>query len=273
MKQKIKRVPIISQLMKGKIDDDMDLIQLDGQEDANTFTIQHVNGMLSKIGKPHIHLVTSSFLSAIYKNIDSFINNKEVFMSIEPVQGIIMINSRIICYDILKTKDDYGGRVAVFSEKGQAMLMGDAIIDPKEQKITKALCMINPTYESYLIESAAFQGLERSKIRGASFREYISFIVSFHILKKYSQVETKILEPHSKVKAFNCKYYNDTDHQIEIMDSTWFTTLVKSDEFKVRGHFRFQACGQAFKDKKLIWIKDFKKEGYTRKARKELEIA
>lgn len=272
MKQKIKRIPLLSQMMKGKIDDNTDLFQIDVPEEDNIFTIKFVNKILSNIGQPHIHLITVPFLSAIYKNMDSFLNNKEIYMSIEPVQGIIILNSRIICYDIIKSKDDYGGNVAVFSQDGAAMLMGEVIIDPLEQKFSKALCMINPVYEFFLSKKDVFKDMTNSQLRGAVFREYISFIVSFHILKKYAQIETKILEPKSKLRAFNCKYYNDTDHQIEIMDSTWFTEFVRSEAFKVRGHFRLQACGENLSERKLIWIKDFSKEGYTRKAKKELEI-
>lgn len=88
------------------------------------------------------------------------------------------------------------------------------------------------------------------------------------LFKKYAPVETKFIPAHKKVKDFNCKYVNDTNFDISYMDSTWFTNLVKSDAFKVRGHFRLQPCGQGFKDKKLIWINDFEKQGYTRQAGK-----
>jgi hypothetical protein len=53
------------------------------------------------------------------------------------------------------------------------------------------------------------------------------------------------------------------------MDSTWFTQLVISNAFNVRGHFRLQPCGPELKERKLIWIQDFQKSGYTRKAKVE----
>lgn len=85
---------------------------------------------------------------------------------------------------------------------------------------------------------------------------------------KYAEIETKILPPKSRSKDIRCKYVNDTDSRIEYIDSTWFTTLVKSDAFKVRGHFRLQACGEGLKDRKLIWVNEFQKDGYTAPARK-----
>jgi hypothetical protein len=51
------------------------------------------------------------------------------------------------------------------------------------------------------------------------------------------------------------------------LDSTWFTTIVRSEGFKVGGHFRMQPFGKNLSDRKLIWISPFDKNGYTRKAK------
>lgn len=91
--------------------------------------------------------------------------------------------------------------------------------------------------------------------------------IVFYMFKRYAQVEIKILEPKRKIKDVGCKYLNETDFTVTHLDSKWFTTLVKSDSFKVRGHFRLQACGPSYNDRKLVWINDFMKEGYTAKAK------
>lgn len=86
---------------------------------------------------------------------------------------------------------------------------------------------------------------------------------------KYAPVETVSLNPHAKSKDILCKYVNDTDLPLQIFDSKWFTTFVKSDAFKVRGHFRLQPKKKDGEwTKELIWISDFMKEGYTAPARK-----
>ena len=90
--------------------------------------------------------------------------------------------------------------------------------------------------------------------------------ILFSLFIKYSDTDTKVLLPKTKINAFNCRYSNLTKEKFTILDSTWLTTLVKSDSFKVRGHFRLQPCGPGLKDRKLIWIDEFKKGGYTRKA-------
>lgn len=87
------------------------------------------------------------------------------------------------------------------------------------------------------------------------------------LFKQFAQIETKYLAAGKKETTATCKYMNDTSIDVTIMDSTWFTTLVKSDAFKVRGHFRLQPKKKDGEwTKELIWISDFEKQGYTRKA-------
>ena len=95
---------------------------------------------------------------------------------------------------------------------------------------------------------------------------FASFLII--LFKKYAQVETKYLPANKTTKDINCKYVNETSSNITILDSKWFTTLVKSDAFKVRGHFRLQPKKKDGEwTKELIWINDFTKDGYTAPAR------
>jgi hypothetical protein len=92
--------------------------------------------------------------------------------------------------------------------------------------------------------------------------------LEFDFLLDHVEIETKHLQPKSKIKGFGTSYLNLTTNNIKVIDSRWFTNLIKSDAFKVRGHFRFQPCGLNLSSKKLIWINDFQKTGYTSKAQK-----
>lgn len=92
----------------------------------------------------------------------------------------------------------------------------------------------------------------------------IRLILTF---KKFAKLEIKELKPKTKNHLFTCKYVNDTDFKVDIMNCTWFTTLVKSEGFKVRGHLRWQACGPNHSERELIYVHDFEKEGYTRQAK------
>lgn len=93
------------------------------------------------------------------------------------------------------------------------------------------------------------------------------WIIAFVLFKKYCELETKIIKPESVNTHVGTKYVNETNNRIKILDSTWFTTIVRSEGFHVRGHFRMQPCGPGLSQRKLIWVSDFDKEGYTRKAR------
>jgi len=86
---------------------------------------------------------------------------------------------------------------------------------------------------------------------------------------KYCDIETKVIDPKKQRKQVVAgqKYLNETDKRITILDSTWFTNLVVSGAFGVSGHLRWQPYGPGLTQKKLIWIDDYTKEGYTRKAK------
>lgn len=93
----------------------------------------------------------------------------------------------------------------------------------------------------------------------------LALIVCISLFSRYADVETKIFSPKSKSNNIKCFYNNQTDFKITQLDSKWFTNLVSSEGFKVRGHFRLQP----YKDgsKKIIWIEEFKKNGYKSKAK------
>jgi hypothetical protein len=99
-----------------------------------------------------------------------------------------------------------------------------------------------------------------------------SFIIAFVLFKKYCDIETKIVSPQNRrTKVAGNKYVNETDKRITILDSTWFTTIVRSGAFMVGdetgGFLRWQRYGPGKSLKKLIWVLPFEKEGYTRTAK------
>lgn len=96
-----------------------------------------------------------------------------------------------------------------------------------------------------------------------------SFIISFCLFKKYCEIETKVIDPKvsRREKVAGKKYLNETNKRIKILDATWFTNIVVSGAFGVSGHLRWQRYGPGNTQKKLIWIDEFQKEGYIRKAK------
>lgn len=95
----------------------------------------------------------------------------------------------------------------------------------------------------------------------------VELVVQIEVFLQYAELNTKFLKPHHRdMEGVLCKYDNKTGGNITIVDSTWYTSLIKSDAFKVRGHFRLQPHGHGLKQRKLIWIHEFQKEGYVREA-------
>lgn len=153
------------------------------------------------------------------------------------------------------------------------------IRNDKEKKIiyTKTFTLIkNNTIGSlfdHVIDYNSLDNVKRSTSGWVSnnvknSEENVFNLILMTLFIKYAEIDIKILAAKSKDNGIVCRYSNLTKSRVTILDSKWFTTLVKSDSFKVRGHFRLQPFGEGLKDKKLIWINDFEKSGYTATARK-----
>lgn len=120
--------------------------------------------------------------------------------------------------------------------------------------------------DSVITSSMIWDGYMEDKLDSAYWQ---MFIIGFLLFKKYCDIETKVIDPKKNRRATVAgqKYLNETDKRITILDATWFTNLVVSGAFGVRGHLRWQPYGPGLQQKKLIWVEEFTKEGYTRKAK------
>ncbi|MES2733591.1 MAG: hypothetical protein V4714_17740 [Bacteroidota bacterium] len=87
---------------------------------------------------------------------------------------------------------------------------------------------------------------------------------------QFAEVKNKVLDKKNrKWKEMNCFYQNETDIPIEVIDSGYYTTVIQPKPFTVQKFYRKQPIGKRGEGKfKLIEIKEFKKQGYTRKAKK-----
>jgi hypothetical protein len=87
------------------------------------------------------------------------------------------------------------------------------------------------------------------------------------IFYQFADVEILLLNAQKKRGHLsNCKYVSEANSEIEIVDCSWFRTLVNSEGFKVRGHFAIRAFGEGRSSRRLVWISEYEKQGYERKA-------
>jgi hypothetical protein len=168
-------------------------------------------------------------------------------------------DKRAVCYFILYSE---GVRHLCFFMfyNDTLYFYGETVIKPKDT---------TPDPGIFWLSKALYKSQEEYIAEGSIGIAEIVTIINFI---KYAEIEVKYLPANKRVKDISTKYVNETDSNIQVLDSTWFTTLVKSDAFKVRGHFRLQPYGPGLKEKKLIWINDFEKQGYVRNFKRPVDI-
>lgn len=71
------------------------------------------------------------------------------------------------------------------------------------------------------------------------------------------KVKTKKGEKHMSRLGLN----------MSVIDSSYYVTTVRSGGFQVSGHWRMQACGPRRSERRLKWVGEYEKKGYTRKAK------
>ena len=98
------------------------------------------------------------------------------------------------------------------------------------------------------------------------------------LFKKYASVELETIQAGKKKEVKGVergKVVNDMGIDITMLDSTWFREIIRNEGFKVRGHFRLQPCKNENGEwtRKIIYIEEFEKHGYHRRAKMEIESA
>lgn len=102
----------------------------------------------------------------------------------------------------------------------------------------------------------------------SAFQEFDD-LLNVLLFKKYAETET-IFVPAGETQILNdSRYKNQTKTDITVLDCRWFTNIVRTEGFAVSGHFRLQPHGESRAQRKLIWIDEFQKNGYTHQAKVE----
>jgi hypothetical protein len=209
------------------------------------------------IKKTKVTSVSKNFVDTVIYSFDKIadIINKDI----KDGQRIILEESFIIDGFIIHTVQRYSlmefyVKTSVFAKDGY--LVGVYYTD-------------KPHSFNFLWETRTqpyFYSINKNRYNLAIY--FTKIVLNISYFKKYASVE--IIESKAKTKRnlFGCKYLNETDLDIEYLDSKWFTTLVNDKGFKVRGFFRLQPKKKDGEwTKELIWIDEFEKKGYLRKAK------
>lgn len=100
-----------------------------------------------------------------------------------------------------------------------------------------------------------------------NLEDYINMVLDYLCLRQWAEVQlgkrstkvTKEIKKNKKILTFT-----DSGLNYWLFDSKWFTEISNDESFQVSGHFRLQPYGDG--TKRLIWINEFTKNGYHRKA-------
>lgn len=225
--------------------------------------------------KENIFVTSKSFIEASNKANDKLhkLANDFVINGCQnlPINGtyitdthtVYMISNKIINNEIILTL------FYSFTRLGQPITKVEWIHDLKTKTNLPGIVWITKVFDKIYNLTTHAQRTEKYKDIATSS---LHSCVKIALFKRYADVELKIVKGMSKKKEVYKTYINDTDLKITYLDSKWFTTLVKSDGFKVSGHFRLQPYKLDGKwDLKLIYINEFQKSGYTAPARKLIQ--
>lgn len=134
---------------------------------------------------------------------------------------------------------------------------------------------IGSCYNSYSFLSKSFSFDKDDNriidIHNHNFNNYDKsvFVIKLLTYLIFGDITEKHLAPKKSANMNATRFLNNSKLNITFCDSLW-KQRINTDGFKVRGHFRLQPVGEGRKDRKLIWIEEFEKKGYNRKATVEL---
>lgn len=157
--------------------------------------------------------------------------------------------------------------------KGEVYIMGQIhMLDPEGKQYGCVIAGSFPLHE-FTKDAMTFRLLNWCPADPEVAGEMAKAVLVSEVFLNFAELETKEIKPSEKIWSGPniCAYNNKSKRNVTIVDSSWYTNLVVSGAFDVRGHFRLQPFGPEMKQRRLIWIKDFKKSGYTRKAKKQTE--
>lgn len=141
-----------------------------------------------------------------------------------------------------------------------------------EVESTKDEGRITRTYDKMFLYDC-FNNCVDYDDQGFLMNTFTNKVFLFLALKKYAKVEVVEVPAGKKIKEQKDSFKNYSGQKVIVMNSRWFTKIIREDDIQVRGFFRFQnkknKDGEWYKE--LIWVNPFVRHGYHRNAQIEDE--
>lgn len=237
-----------------------------------------------------IEAISKTFATAMENSYDAFLK-AELFKELEnqDLQGtLIFPDGKVICYDfIIQSPEEAPSGVAyavegnaIYLDEGKSLIC-DAFEDYDEEQRPLGTSswhdFVNMEYKEPIPEKKegsladllhldeAFYKISNDDEVNKTVMGMFDCVLVFHLFKKYAPIE-ELVSVHARRERADVPQIKSSQN-IDFLDCSWYTTIVRNQGFNVRGHFRLQPCGVGKKDKKLIYIHEFQKHGYVRRAR------
>ncbi len=94
--------------------------------------------------------------------------------------------------------------------------------------------------------------------------QLIDALLAVLMFKHYAKVELDIIPGHERKMSMvaNEKVVNETPNGVHIMDSSWYTTIYRTEGYDVRGHIRYYKVYDT-----IAYVHPHKRKGYIRRAK------
>lgn len=260
MKLSYKKYPVLRFIDERNLRKDVDLMELrlsNPPSDSKKRLELISKGLIEYVGiltNCPVFLLSNSFVNAINKNLEKLkqlLCSEDYRSNLE--RNIILILPDGNIYFSRQVKDE--GKVNTFV--GRLDYEGNC----------KSLSEVDYPKE-----------IRTSLVDLKSDDAFISFcrLLIILLFKKYASVDLEIVKAGTKKKsaiADKGKVINELGVDVTLLDSRWFREIIRNEGFKVSGHFRLQPCKDENGEwkRKLIYIKDFEKHGYHRRAQISIE--
>lgn len=252
-----KSYPIVDDIVNGRLKSVQFMsIDDDFSGSLNRIVFDEVFSKHSKNFSKELFVVSKSYLEAMYLAEDKIHDLISTDMQGESfkidLQGCYIVKGILYACDLqFVSASKFSGAIYIFLPSGVPYAY-----------------MIRPITNIWISHDA---DIAASDIQGSFdyMLGLINILLYIKMFQLYAKSDIKIVKPKATLKKIEEGYLkNESTVPVTYLDSKWFTTIVRSEGFRVRGHFRLQPRKiEGEWVKRIIWIEDFMKTGYTSKAK------
>jgi hypothetical protein len=204
---------------------------------------------------------------------------RRCYYDIKSQKGLLLIVNGCACYYDFQVSEDRThfnftiivtlGNTVLSYVKGVNALdtytMSDGNIIEKGRGYYYDTCYVvedNVVYDFKSIQDGTFSHQEVAK----KYRDIKDSIYTLLLFKQFCPIKTKTLVPrvNTKIKMLGEYIKSDVSNNIDVLDATWYTTLITSLPFEVRPYIRWQKKNGVYQH---VLVNGHKKS-ITRKAKK-----